>query len=211
VTDTTVLTLPLPDRGARDRIREALDVNLLVEAGAGSGKTTELIARMVALVETGAASSDQIAAVTFTRKAAAELRERFQSELERRIEEVRKATPADDLAFERLRQGLDDFDRVFVGTIHAFCARLLRERPLEIGLDPGFEELALEERLTLRRRFWQAYLERLTREADPILEELSRAGTRTSSFPPRKRSRGARTSSKPRVAGSPSWWIGHRS
>ena len=176
--DPTVLSLPLPDQAARDRIRGALDVNLLVEAGAGSGKTTELIARMVALVETGAATSEQIAAVTFTRKAAAELRERFQARLEERIRELRGRAGADDLALERLQQGLDDIDRAFVGTIHAFCARLLRERPLEVGLDPAFEELALEERLTLRRRFWQAYLERLTRDADPILEELARAGLR---------------------------------
>jgi ATP-dependent helicase/nuclease subunit A len=178
VADPTVLELPLPDQRARHTIRTALDVNLLVEAGAGSGKTTELIARMVALVETGAASCEQIAAVTFTRKAAAELRERFQTRLEQRINELRATGGADDLAQERLRAGLDDVDRAFVGTIHAFCARLLRERPVEIGLDPAFEELALEERLTLRRRFWQAYLERLTRDADPVLEELARAGLR---------------------------------
>ncbi|HUF76352.1 MAG TPA: UvrD-helicase domain-containing protein [Longimicrobiales bacterium] len=176
--DGSVLELPLPDQRARDAIRTALDVNLLVEAGAGSGKTTELIARMVALVETGAATSDQIAAVTFTRKAAAELRERFQTRLEQRIGELRTTSDVGDLALERLRHGLDDIDRAFVGTIHAFCARLLGERPLEIGLDPAFEELALEERLTLRRRFWQAYLERLTRDADPVLEELARAGLR---------------------------------
>ena len=176
--DPTVLELPLPDQRARDAIRTALDVNLLVEAGAGSGKTTELIGRMVALIETGAATSEQIAAVTFTRKAAAELRERFQTRLEQRLGELRATGDVDDLALERLRAGLDDIDRAFVGTIHAFCARLLRERPLEIGLDPAFEELALEERVTLRRRFWQAYLERLTRDADPVLEDLARAGLR---------------------------------
>ncbi len=176
MTNPTVLSLPLRDRAARDRIRTALDLNLLVEAGAGSGKTTELVGRMVALVEAGAAAADQIAAVTFTRKAAAELRERFQAELERRIAEVRAAGDAEDLALERLTRGLDDIDRAFVGTIHAFCARLLRERPLEVGLDPAFEELALEERLTLRRRFWQGYLERMTRESDPILEDLAKAG-----------------------------------
>jgi ATP-dependent helicase/nuclease subunit A len=178
VSDPTVLSLPLPDRAARDKIRGALEVNLLVEAGAGSGKTTELIGRMVALVETGAATSDQMAAVTFTRKAAAELRERFQTGLEQRLGVLRGAAEADDLTIERLGRGLDDIERAFVGTIHAFCARLLRERPLEIGLDPAFEELALEERITLRRRFWQAHLERLTRDADPTLEELARAGLR---------------------------------
>ena len=62
-------TRPLPDEDARHRIREDLQRNLLVEAGAGSGKTTSLIDRMVALVRRGACTVDRIAAVTFTRKA----------------------------------------------------------------------------------------------------------------------------------------------
>src|SRR5688572_32045699 len=71
-----------PDQSARDRIVGALDRNLLVEAGAGSGKTTAMVERLVALILTGAATIDQVVAVTFTRKAAAELRERFQERLE---------------------------------------------------------------------------------------------------------------------------------
>jgi ATP-dependent helicase/nuclease subunit A len=73
---------------------------------------------------------------------------------------------------------LERIDRAFLGTIHSFCARLLRERPLEVGLDPSFEELPVEERLRFRKGFWDAYLERLAREADPLLEELSEAGLR---------------------------------
>ncbi|HSH75200.1 MAG TPA: UvrD-helicase domain-containing protein, partial [Longimicrobiales bacterium] len=177
MTEPTVITLPLPDADARDSIANDLEKNLLVEAGAGSGKTTALVTRMVALVETGMATVDEIASVTFTRKAAAELRERFQTQLEERLADLRGAS-VDDLAIERLAAALDDIDRGFIGTIHSFCARLLREHPLEVGLDPSFEELALEERLTLRRRFWQAYLERLTRDSDPILEDLAAAGLR---------------------------------
>src|SRR5438045_699864 len=71
----------LPDEVARRRIRFDLDTSLLVEAGAGAGKTTEMVRRMVSLVETGRAGVQQIAAVTFTRKAASELRERFQTAL----------------------------------------------------------------------------------------------------------------------------------
>lgn len=177
--DPAVITLPFPDAQARARISDDLDTNLLVEAGAGSGKTTELVARMVALVASGVATVDEIAAVTFTRKAAAALRERFQMHLEERVGEPSERD-GDDLTRERLSTALDDIDRVFVGTIHAFCSRLLRERPLEVGLDPAFEELAVEERLRLRRHFWEAYLERLTRDGGPILEELSDAGLRPS-------------------------------
>lgn len=188
--DARVVALPLPDAAARQRIASDLETNLFVEAGAGSGKTAELVSRMVALVEQGAARVDEIAAVTFTRKAAAELRERFQMRLERRLAELRSAgarasdggtAPAasgEPAALERLGRALDDLDRAFVGTIHGFCARLLRERPLEVGLDPAFEELGLAERPVLRRRFWHAYLERLTRDADPLLEELAGTGLR---------------------------------
>ncbi|HUE97425.1 MAG TPA: UvrD-helicase domain-containing protein, partial [Longimicrobiaceae bacterium] len=59
---------------------------------------------------------------------------------------------------------------------------LLRERPLDIGLDPGFEELAADERLVLRRQFWEGYLERLVREEDPALEALAGAGLRASAL-----------------------------
>lgn len=176
VTDTEVLTFPLPDQGARERIARDLDTNLLVEAGAGSGKTTALVGRMVALIETGVASADEIAAVTFTRKAAAELRERFQAALEARLMESRARGPDADPQTERLARALEEIDRVFLGTIHSFCGRLLRERPLDVGLDPAFEELPVEERIRLRRGFWAAYLERMARDSDPLLEELAEAG-----------------------------------
>ncbi|MCG6955764.1 MAG: UvrD-helicase domain-containing protein [Gemmatimonadetes bacterium] len=172
-----VIVLPLPDAAARSRIADDLNANLLVEAGAGSGKTTELVTRMVALVESGTASVEQIAAVTFTRKAAGELRERFQTRLEERIREGGDGE-GDSEGAHRIRRALDEIHRAFVGTIHAFCARLLREHPLEVGLDPGFEELPAEERKVLRRRFWGAYLERLSRDVDPVVEELSNAGLR---------------------------------
>ena len=178
MSDTGVITLPLPDAAARERVANDLETNLLVEAGAGSGKTTALVSRMVALVASGTAPVAEIAAVTFTRKAASELRERFQMRVEERIREERAGPHPGGLEEERLGRALEDIDRAFIGTIHSFCARLLRERPLEVGLDPGFEELPVEERGGLRRRFWASYLERLTRDSDPILEELSRAGIR---------------------------------
>ena len=178
MTDSNVVPLPFPDARARAAIARDLDVNLLVEAGAGSGKTTELVNRMLALLETGTAEIEHIAAVTFTRKAAGELRERFQAGVEARLRSERSEGRADGLAAERLSRALDDIDRAFIGTIHAFCARLLRERPLEVGLDPAFEEMPVEERIVARRRFWRAYLERLARDSDPVLEELSQAGLR---------------------------------
>ena len=178
----TVVSLPLPDTRAREAIARDLDANLLVEAGAGSGKTTELVRRMIALVESGVAEVDEIAAVTFTRKAAAELRVRFQEAIEQRLSLDGTPAAEGELGRDRLARALDVIDRAFIGTIHSFCARLLRERPLEVGLDPGFEELPVEERLVLRSRFWHAYLERLARDSDPLLEELAHAGLRPTSL-----------------------------
>jgi ATP-dependent helicase/nuclease subunit A len=180
---------PIPDQPERDRIATDLDANLLVEAGAGSGKTTALLDRLVALIRTGKATVDQIAAVTFTRKAAAELRERFQAELEKRLREARdgaasgsrKRAPAAGASghaadwsaqVERLAAALHDIEHGFIGTIHAFCARLLRERPLEAGLDPAFREIFGPEEERLKAHAWQRHLERLTTAGDAALGRL---------------------------------------
>ena len=152
----------LPDAAARARIREDLDTNLLVEAGAGAGKTTAMVGRMVALVRSGRAEVQQIAAVTFTRKAAAELRERFQTALEKALHAA--VDPDDSEVRARLDRALRDIDRAFLGTIHAFCARLLRERPLEAGLDPGFRETLGSEEKRQQRQFWLTHLERRFRQ-----------------------------------------------
>ncbi len=165
-------TAPPPDDDARGRIREDLDATLLVEAGAGSGKTTSLIDRMAALVVTGRCEVREIAAVTFTRMAAAELRQRFQLRLE---DHLARAEPSSSLA-GRLEAAIQEIDAAFLGTIHSFCAKLLRERPLEADLDPGFRELQETEAARAQRTFWTDYLERLAADEDPRLADLARAG-----------------------------------
>ncbi len=167
---------PAPvDEAERQRVRTELRTSFLVEAGAGSGKTTLLVDRMVALVESGADVAG-IAAVTFTRKAAAELRERFQVALERRYREAR-AEP-EEAETTVLREAIDRIDRAFLGTIHAFCARLLRERPIEAGLDPEFQEAQEAEAQLLQERFWTSFVERIISDSDPLVEQLARAGLR---------------------------------
>jgi len=116
----------LGDGDARLKITTELDRTFLVEAGAGSGKTKSLVDRMIALIAEGRCRIDTLAAVTFTRKAAAELRGRFQTELERAaVTETRPETR------ERLGEALRNLERCFTGTIHSFCARLIRERSVE--------------------------------------------------------------------------------
>ncbi len=143
-----------PDQAARDRIQTDLATNLLVEAGAGSGKTTALVARLLEHVLNGT-PVEQLAAVTFTRKAADELRERFQMQLERVVREG----AGNNERNERCATALRDLERAFLGTIHSFCARLLRERPIEVGLDPDFEEIADIEDESLTREFWRDWID----------------------------------------------------
>jgi ATP-dependent helicase/nuclease subunit A len=173
---TKQVAAPLEDAEARRQIAEDLDTNLLVEAGAGSGKTTALVGRMAALVRTGRARVEQIAAVTFTRKAAAELRERFQLKLESDAREARKAGHHE--IADRLDAALRDLDRATLGTIHSFCARLLREHPLEAGVDPDFEEISGVEETRIQRAFWERHLQRLSAAGDPLLAQLAEVGIR---------------------------------
>lgn len=161
-----------PDQEIRLRCKKQLDRNFLVEAGAGSGKTTSLVDRMVALVCQNACKVEEVAAVTFTRKAAAELRQRFQLQLECAAQRPN----LDDTRRTRIRDALQNLDRAFLGTIHSFCAKLLRERPLEAGLDPGFREVAETEAIRLRKKFWVGYLERLAADGNPRLKELDDLG-----------------------------------
>ena len=131
---TTRQTLP-SDHAARQAIRECLDDNMVVEAGAGTGKTTSLIGRVLALVTTGRAAMGQIAAITFTDAAAAELRERIRESLEDTVD-------SPDLQLkERIRceAAIRDLDRASVQTLHSFARSILNERPLEAGLPPGFQ------------------------------------------------------------------------
>ncbi len=159
------------DAAARERIARDLTRSLLVEAGAGSGKTHELTRRMAAGIASGVYELEGMAAVTFTRKAAAELRARFQLALEA---ELAAAGPPDRQ--RRVQTALSNLERFFAGTIHAFCARLLRERPVEAGVSPGFTELDdVEERL-LREQSWRDDRAQARAAGDDDLAELIEAG-----------------------------------
>lgn len=93
----------------------------VVGAGAGSGKTHTTVATVMEIVEQQAATLDQFVLITFTNKAADELRARLGQEVRRRVE---KATAADDRLFWRDQQ--ERISATYVGTIHGFCARILR-------------------------------------------------------------------------------------
>jgi len=159
------------DEEARRRIEADLDTSFLVEAGAGSGKTTSLVARMIALVETGKAEVRRMAAITFTNKAAAELRGRFRMKLEQRLRDAK-----DETTKERLSLALRQVPEGFVGTIHAFCGRLLRERPMEAGLDPEFAEMDEVESRERLQAYWDDYLVELRERDESAFDRLAALG-----------------------------------
>jgi ATP-dependent helicase/nuclease subunit A len=110
---------------------EAEVADVLVEAGAGTGKTGVIVDRYCRLVCEGGAAPDAVLAFTFTDKAAAELRQRIRAELERRAE----------AGSDRARELLPRLSGAWVTTIHGFCNRLLAAHPVAVGVDPGFRVL----------------------------------------------------------------------
>src|ERR1019366_4855539 len=116
--------------------RSDLDRRWAVEASAGPGKTAALVDRMVEVIAAGT-PVETIVAVTFTHAAAGNMKLRVRHELERR-----RAREVDADVSRRLAEAARSVDRAFIGTIHAFCAQLLRRRPVEARIDPDFQELA---------------------------------------------------------------------
>jgi ATP-dependent exoDNAse (exonuclease V) beta subunit len=133
----------------------------MVEASAGTGKTTSLVHRVAAAIAHGA-DVRRIVAVTFTDRAASELKLRVRSELERRARE-----PGRDAA--RFHAAADHLEEAHVSTIHRFAGDLLRRYPLEAGLDPLFRVLPLESGQRLREEAFERVLDGLLAVETPPL------------------------------------------
>ena len=183
--------MPLADHDARRAIADDLDDTLVVEAAAGTGKTTELVNRIVRILASGRAEVRGIVAVTFTEKAAGELKLRLREALD----VARTTVP--DAERDRLNQALQSLEEAHVSTIHGFCAELLRERPVEAGVDPLFSVLTESQaqrifdqafatwiqaqlqdppegvRRALRRSIWQGF--GATAREDTPIDRLRRA------------------------------------
>ena len=108
------------DMLSREKIRNNIGSNFFVEAGAGSGKTSVLVDRMVAMVE-GGMDISRICAITFTKAAAGEFYARFQEALSK----------SDS---ENAKKALQDIDLCFMGTIDSFCNMVLSEHPAAAGI-----------------------------------------------------------------------------
>jgi ATP-dependent helicase/nuclease subunit A len=160
-------TAPVDERERR-RVRDDHGASLFIEAGAGTGKTTALVDRVVALVASGDAVLREVAAITFTEVAAAELRDRIRNRLETAADGGVEWVHGGE-ARARCQRALEDLDDAALTTLHGFAQRLLAEYPLEAGLPPVFEILDdIRARVRFEQR-WSELVERLF--DDPALEE----------------------------------------
>ncbi len=130
--------------------------NILVSAGAGTGKTRVLVERFLHFVISGQALVTEILALTYTDKAANEMKSRIMKKL-------------GELGRERDRR---DLEAAYISTIHAFAARILREHPFEAGVDPDFRVLESEESDFLKEQALDETLERLCEKGNEIFELL---------------------------------------
>ncbi len=138
----------LPDEKDRHQAKTERRRNVIVNAGAGTGKTSILVSRFVEMVapESSAIPAipiSRVAAITFTRKAAGELRLRIRERLLANLATVTAGSARET----RLRDALAGLDTAYVGTIHSFADRLLRLRPVEASLSPSYEIAESDEEL----------------------------------------------------------------
>lgn len=113
--------------------------NMVVTAGPGAGKTRVLTERFCHIILTrDDVSTGEILALTFTEKAAEEMKARIYMKLSEVLHEIRRMQGRDSRIARRIKGNLDDFSKNRISTIHSFCAHLLREYPVEARVDPGF-------------------------------------------------------------------------
>src|ERR1044071_4141167 len=170
----------LPDSADRARALESFDHNLVVTAGAGTGKTTLLVDRIIRLLLRNPDPLDvtQIIALTFTNKAANEMKERLREKLRAYVKIDLQANGAgatdrerkevEDLLVRyqlskdeidaRANEALRKIEQADIGTIHSFASTLLRLYPLEAGVDPQFQEDDGREFERLFEHDWELWL-----------------------------------------------------
>jgi ATP-dependent helicase/nuclease subunit A len=145
------------------------DGHTLIAAGAGSGKTTTLVEKIVWALADGAATGgggacelSEIAAITFTNAAAAD----FKRKLRDRIRQIAGwyAARDDRKQAARWRERIYEVDRARIGTIHSFCGQILREFAFRLGIDPGFTILDEADSLLLRADCASAVVQRAFRD-----------------------------------------------
>ncbi|ACC98836.1 UvrD/REP helicase [Elusimicrobium minutum Pei191] len=161
----------ITDLQTRYEASTVTDRNIVVEAGAGTGKTTLLISRLCYLMIVKNISVERIVALTFTEKAAAEIKIRLSAQLQKIIKECLSVTQKDKITLEllahlskeeiiiRAQRVLEFLERGFISTIHGFCSYILKAYPVEAGISPSAVVDEGQRRETVFKRLWNKWLE----------------------------------------------------
>jgi ATP-dependent helicase/nuclease subunit A len=173
----------LADQEARHRITTEFDSSFIVEAAAGTGKTTVLIDRIVGLVRSGSGTLAGLVAVTFTDKAAGEMKLRLRSQIEK------ARASAENEERTRFEIAIEQLELAQITTIHAFCGDLLHERPVEAAIDPLFEMAAESEVSRLADEAFESWFQRILGDPPDGIRRILRR--RSSGLTPREQLRGA--------------------
>ncbi len=164
----------LKDKEQRDLATAELDRSFIVEAGAGTGKTSLLLERVKNVITSEKAEMRHLVIITFTEKAAAELKMRLRNRLEEEYKKTQKKRKKKESSL--LVKALEDFEHASISTIHSFAAAMLKERPVEAKVDPQFD---VADDLTLSLLFdesWRNWLEMEMHYSAPALARALKLG-----------------------------------
>jgi ATP-dependent exoDNAse (exonuclease V) beta subunit len=163
---------PLVDGEARERAARDIGSSCCMEAGAGTGKTTLLVDRYVSIITGGAAGCREVVAITFTEKAALEMKERIR----RRLEGLASGGASSPEILSRVEAALGEIENAPVSTIHSFASSILREYPVEAGIDPRFTQLDEIESSIMLDDCWNAFLQGVEEPFDRVIRGWFGAG-----------------------------------
>ncbi len=141
-----------------------LSISEIVEASAGTGKTREVVERIVDAIAAGA-GIEGIVAVTFTDAAAGQMKLRVRERLDQRA----RSAPS-MLEQRRLTAALQRLDKAFIGTIHSLCSYILHRYPVEAGVDPAFQEMPEVDAARMFARLFRQWIEERLTKPSPVLK-----------------------------------------
>ncbi|OZV13382.1 hypothetical protein CIW83_04055 [Tissierella sp. P1] len=147
----------------REEIINIFDKNYLLEAGAGAGKTTIIVQRIINHIITSEINPANLVAITFTKAAATELAERIQLKA---LEYLKGETNPEII------QRLKAVDKIFIGTIHSFCELILREMPFDADITPDYQ--IIEDAEEFHNEIWYRFLRDREEEYKKIIDLLSK-------------------------------------
>lgn len=139
------------EKNNRDEIVSCFDLNMFLEAGAGAGKTTLIVERIVNQLKSGKYEPKHIVAITFTNKAAEELRLRITKALKEAVTNAK----GEELAI--LKNALNHLDEMNISTIHSFCNVLLKEQSIAAGLPSDISMLEESDNEQLKRQYFNEF------------------------------------------------------